>query len=210
VWQPLPEAARRGPVAMYVGNLEAYQGIDLLLEGFARALADEPNAQLVLIGGTAEAITLYRGRAEQLCIAANVHFLGPRPVNLLGAYLRQADVLVSPRIRGVNTPMKLFSYLDSGVAVLATRLPTHTQVLDDTVAMLAEPNPEALGAGLVALFRDPIARAEYGARGRRLVRREFAAHAVAQRLRDFYADIGQRLRAYSPRAGLLGQPTNAA
>ena len=95
-------------------------------------------------------------------------------MSLLGNYLRQADVLVSPRIRGVNTPMKLYSYLDSGVPVLATRLPTHTQVMDDSVAVLVDPVPEAVGTGLVALFRDPIARAESGARGRRLARREFA------------------------------------
>jgi glycosyltransferase involved in cell wall biosynthesis len=210
VREPLPEAARRGPIAMYVGNLERYQGIDLLLEGFQRALREEPNAQLVLVGGTPQAIAAYRARAEELDIAANVHFLGPRPVSMLGNYLRQADVLVSPRIRGVNTPMKLYSYLDSGVPVLATRLPTHTQVIDDSVAVLADPVPDAVGTGLVALFRDPIARAELGARGRRLARREFATHAVAQRLRNFYAEVDERLRGYSPPIAPRGRPTNAA
>ncbi len=210
VREPLPDAARRGPVAMYVGNLERYQGIDLLLEGFSRALREEPTAQLVLVGGPVQAIAGYRARAEQLNIADNVHFLGPRPVSLLGNYLHQADVLVSPRIRGVNTPMKLYSYLDSGQPVLATRLPTHTQVIDDSVAVLVDPVPEAVGTGLVALFRDPIARAEFGSRGRRLARREFATQAVAQRLRNFYAGVAERLRGYSPPIVPHGRPTNAA
>jgi glycosyltransferase involved in cell wall biosynthesis len=210
VREPLPEAARRGPVAMYVGNLEAYQGIDLLLEGFRHALREERNAQLVLVGGTAQAIAAYRVRAAELEIAANVHFLGPRPVSLLGNYLRQADVLVSPRIRGVNTPMKLYSYLDSGVPVLATRLPTHTQVLDDSLAVLVDPVPEAVGTGLVALFRDPMARAEFGSRGRRLARREFATQAVERRLRDFYAEVSERLRGPSPPVSPRNRPTNAA
>jgi glycosyltransferase involved in cell wall biosynthesis len=208
--EPLPEAARRGPVAMYVGNLEAYQGIDLLLEGFRHALREERNAQLVLVGGTAQAIAAYRARAAELEIAANVHFLGPRPVSLLGNYLRQADVLVSPRIRGVNTPMKLYSYLDSGVPVLATRLPTHTQVLDDSLAVLVDPVPEAVGTGLVALFRDPMARAEFGSRGRRLARREFATQAVERRLRDFYVEVSERLRGPSPPVSPRNRPTNAA
>ena len=56
--------------------------------------------------------------------------------------MAQADVLVSPRTKGANTPMKVYSYLDSGVAVLATRLPTHTQVMNDETALLAEPTPE--------------------------------------------------------------------
>ena len=54
--------------------------------------------------------------------------------------LLAADVLVSPRLKGLNTPMKIYSYLDSGSAVLATRLRTHTQVLDDgTGPNLLEP-----------------------------------------------------------------------
>ncbi len=208
--QPLPDAARRGPVAMYVGNLERYQGIDLLLDGFARALREEPTAQLVLVGGTDRTIAGYRARADALHIAGNVHFLGPRPVHLLGNYLRQADVLVSPRLHGVNTPMKLYSYLDSGVAVLATRLPTHTQVLDDSVAALVEPVPDALAARLVALFRDPAARTELGQRGRSLARGEYAPEAIRQRLRDFYAGLAERLRSGPPRGAPRPEPVNAA
>jgi glycosyltransferase involved in cell wall biosynthesis len=210
VREPLPSAARRGPVAMYVGNLEPYQGIDLLLEGFQHALREEPDAQLVLIGGPAPAIAAYRARSNVLGIARNVHFLGPKPVALLGNYLRQADVLVSPRIRGVNTPMKLYSYLDSGVPVLATRLSMHTQVLDDAVALLADPVPEAVGTGLVALFRDPVARGELGIRGRRLARREFAAEAVAHRLRTFYEEISEQLQRPTSRGVPSNQPPNAA
>ena len=49
-----------------------------------------------------------------------------RPVVLTGfgpyvtpALFEAADVLVSPRIRGNNTPMKIYSYLESGKAILA-------------------------------------------------------------------------------------------
>ena len=196
--EALPDAARRGPVAMYVGNLEQYQGIDLLLDGFRQALKEIPAAQLVLIGGNPETIAHYRDIVRQQGIEANVHFLGPKSVALLGNYLRQADVVVSPRMRGMNTPMKLYSYLDSGVPVLATRLLTHTQVLDDTVAMLVDPVPEAMAAGLVALLSNPALRAELGARGRQLARREFTPEIVGARLRSFYTDMGRRLREEPP------------
>lgn len=196
--EPLPDAVLPGPVAMYVGNLEQYQGIDLLLEGFRGALREVPTARLVLIGGNPETIAHYQELAKQYEIAANVHFLGPKPVSLLGNFLGQADVVVSPRMRGINTPMKLYSYLDSGVPVLATRLLTHTQVLDDTVAMLVDPVPEAMAAGLVRLFSNPGLRAELGARGRQLARREFTSEIIGERLRSFYSDMGRRLRETSP------------
>ena len=61
---------------------------------------------------------------------------------MLASLLAQADVLVSPRTRGNNTPMKIYSYLDAGRAVLATDLPTHTQVLTPECARLAPADPD--------------------------------------------------------------------
>ena len=46
-----------------------------------------------------------------------------------------ADVLVSPRSTGTNTPLKIYQYLRSGRPIVATRLVTHTQVLNDEVAV---------------------------------------------------------------------------
>ena len=66
----------------------------------------------------------YRDLSSSLGIDTRVHLVGQRPVGQIGHYMAQADVLVSPRIQGLNTPMKVYSYLDSGVAVLATRLST--------------------------------------------------------------------------------------
>ncbi|HET8650109.1 MAG TPA: glycosyltransferase, partial [Gemmatimonadales bacterium] len=143
-----------GPVAMYVGNLESYQGVDLMLNAFAIVRAEVPDVRLVVVGGTDSQIAGYRLLAESLGVQDAVYFLGPQPLEMLGVLLRQADLLISPRLVGVNTPMKIYSYLDSGVAVLATRLPTHTQVLDDEISMLAEPRAEPFAAGWLKLLRD--------------------------------------------------------
>jgi glycosyltransferase involved in cell wall biosynthesis len=183
----LPEALRRaGPVAMYVGNLERYQGIDLLLQGFRVTLRRLPSASLVIIGGREDDIRRYRAMAAALGIASRVHFLGPRPVQVLSILLRQVDVLVSPRLKGLNTPMKIYSYLDSGTAVLATRLTTHTQVLDDRTAYLVDPEPEALGVGLATLLSDGRLRERLGAKAQAYVREEFSPEAARRKLTSFY------------------------
>jgi glycosyltransferase involved in cell wall biosynthesis len=181
------EAVRRqGPVAMYVGNLERYQGIDLLLQGFRYTLRRVPSASLVIVGGREEDIRRYLGMAESLGILQRVHFLGPRPVTLLPALLHQADVLVSPRLKGLNTPMKIYSYLDSGTAVLATRLRTHTQVLDDRTAYLVEPEPEPLGLGLAELLSNRALRQRLAAHAKEYVREEFTPDAARRKLGAFY------------------------
>ena len=195
----LPAETEGAPVAMYVGNLEHYQGIDLLLEGFRHTLDQMHEARLVIVGGQADDIARYGERATALGIRQAVHFLGPKPVSALGDLLREADVLVSPRLKGLNTPMKIYSYLDSGTAVLATRLRTHTQVLDDRTAYLVEPEALALGTGLATLLKDDSMREGLAARAKDHVQREFTPEAARRKLKSFYATIEARLAGASAR-----------
>ena len=153
-------------LALYVGNLEHYQGVDLMLDALAKL--ESPPLKFVAIGGSPEAVAAYRKRAEELGVTAQVTFLGARPVSQLGAYLAQADLLVSPRLLGNNTPMKLYSYLAAGKAVLATRIRSHTQVLSDDSALLVEPTAAAFARGLDALLRSPALRERLGGAARRL------------------------------------------
>jgi glycosyltransferase involved in cell wall biosynthesis len=181
------------PLVLYVGNLQVYQGIDLLLAGFARTVAMVPAAKLIVVGGTPEEIAHYRREAARLGIAADVHFAGPRPVESLGRCLRQATVLVSPRVQGTNTPMKVYSYLDSGVPLVATRLPTHTQVLDDEIALLVAPEPEAMGEGLARLLEDGELRGRLAGNARQFAQREFTPEAFRRKLLGFYDAVANRI-----------------
>lgn len=175
-----------GTMLLYVGNLEQYQGIDLLLAGFAEALKRRENIFLVLIGGARRDIDKYSEKAARLGIAEKTFFCGPRPVNRLGHYLAQADILVSPRTQGNNTPMKIYSYLDSGKPVIATDLPTHTQVLDRSIACLVRPEPVAMAEGIVMLAGDREKRERLGALARQRVHDEYSRSAYKRKLADFY------------------------
>ncbi len=188
----LPHGADGGPVAMYVGNLERYQGIGLLLEGFRHTLERVPDAKLVIVGGRDDDIHRYRSHASSLGILPAVYFMGPRPVAILGDLFRQADVLVSPRVKGLNTPMKIYSYLDSGTAVLATRLRTHTQVLSDENAYLVDPEPLALGGGLAHLLSDAGLRERLARQAKAYAQREFTPEAALRKLDTFYRTMESR------------------
>jgi glycosyltransferase involved in cell wall biosynthesis len=178
-----------GPIMLYVGNLEGYQGIDLLLQSFQLAVHQGCRGNLVIIGGTDEDIAAYKKYAEELQLAGNAYFIGPRPVDLLGHYLAQADILLSPRIKGNNTPMKLYSYLDSGKAVLATNLPTHTQVLTDDFACLVEPERQSMAAGMAKLLNDPELRLRLGTKGRQVARDNYSLPAYRAKLTNFYSKV---------------------
>jgi glycosyltransferase involved in cell wall biosynthesis len=172
-------------IALYVGNLERYQGIDLMLDGLARLPRELP-MQTIVIGGSAADIEHYRGRATELGLADRVHFIGPRPVAQLNGYLAQADLLLSPRTLGQNTPMKVYSYMQSGKAMLATAIRSHTQVLDDECAELVAAEPAAWAAGLARLAGDVERRQRLGAAARARAERDYSLPAYRARLKQAY------------------------
>ena len=191
-----PGAARTGKLAaevsssrlilLYAGNLESYQGIDLLLDSFALAAQRSDGMDLVVIGGDPDDIAKYRSKAEQLGVSQRTHFIGPRPLEVLDSYLAEADVLVAPRIRGVNTPMKVFPYLHSGRPVLVTDLPTHSQILTSEVAMLAPAEPRGFAEAILKLIGDPQLRRDLGERGRAFAEANHTFPAHARRVNELY------------------------
>lgn len=172
-------------LALYVGNLETYQGVELLLRGLRETDASAPIA-LVVIGGTAQAVTRHRELAAELGVADRVTFIGPRPLAQLGSFLTQADILVSPRLSGGNTPMKIYSYLASGTPILATRIRSHTQVLDDSCAFLVEPTAADLARGLAQLAAQADLRRELGQSALRVAETKFSREQFDQSIREAY------------------------
>jgi len=182
-----------GPILMYVGNLQPYQGIDLLLESQQCLMRTDPDATLVIIGGQQQDIDRYRQQAAERGISGCTYFLGPRPATQLGHFIGQADVLISPRISGNNTPMKIYSYLDSGKPVVATRLSTHTQVMDDKIACLVAPDGASMAAGIRRLLHHPALADRLSAAAKRRVCQEYSRDAFGRKLLDFYSQLETRL-----------------
>lgn len=185
------EALRRelglddAPAVFYSGNLEAYQGVPLLLE----AMAAVPGARLLVVGGEPGEIAALEARGRELGITERCRFTGKRPPQQLPAFLALSAVVVSPRIAGENTPFKIYTYLAAGRPLVATRIPTHTQLLDDTLATLVEPTPEGIASGIAAVLRDPREAAAGARRGVELIEREYSTVRYAEKVAAAYAHV---------------------
>ena len=177
-------------IALYVGNLEGYQGVELMLEAMAR-IPVGARVSLIVIGGLPHQISRETARAEALGIAEHVRFLGPRPLAALKRYLEQADILLSPRLHGGNTPLKLYSYMNAAKPILATRIRSHTQVLDDRCALLCHPDAAALACGLTILVEDPALRTELGNAAAKRVEAAFTPQAYRAKLLGAYSRVAQ-------------------
>jgi glycosyltransferase involved in cell wall biosynthesis len=172
------------PVALYSGNFEPYQGVGLLVEAAARAQA----VQFLFMGGEPEEID--RLRAQAAASGARCTFSGKREPAELPAFLALADVLVSPRVEGENTPFKLYTYLASGKPLVATRIATHTQLLDDTLAYLVEPTAAGLAQGVASALADREGARRKAAAGQELIAREYAPLRYREKVARAYASLG--------------------
>ena len=132
----------------------------------------------MLAGGRPEQIEAARRDAARAGVDDVVIFAGQRPAEEIPAYLDAADVLVSPRSTGTNTPLKIYQYLRSGCPIVATRLLTHTQVLDDSVSFLTAPTAEGFANGILAALADPLKARAVGTPGASARRNEIQLRVV--------------------------------
>ncbi len=151
LWQFAPEH----PVILYAGTLEVYQGVEMLVDAFARVVAARPEVRLLIVGGSDAQVQKLRAQADSLGLGERCVVAGHLPRSQALLLAASAAILVSPRVYGTNTPLKIYEQLASGRPMVATRILSHTQVLDDSVCRLVEPTPEALADGLLATLAEP-------------------------------------------------------
>jgi glycosyltransferase involved in cell wall biosynthesis len=174
---------------LYTGTFEAYQGLDLLFASMALVRAARPDARLVLAGGRADQVANAREQARAAGIEDMTLFAGERPASEIPGYLLAADLLVSPRSRGTNTPLKIYQYLRSGKAIVATRLLTHTQVLSDDTAILTGVTPRDYADGILAGLDDPARATAVGRRARELAETKYSYAAYLEKTRQACAAL---------------------
>jgi len=133
-------------IVLYTGNFQAYQGIEMLLKAVSGIRTK--NVVFLLVGGARSSVERIKKKAEQERVLQKVHLTGQVDPSEIPLYIRLADVLVSPRLSGTNTPLKIYSYLKSGKPLVATDLWTHTQVLNEKMCILVEPEPEEMAKGI--------------------------------------------------------------
>jgi glycosyltransferase involved in cell wall biosynthesis len=142
------------PVVMYIGGLDAWKGVDTLFE--AGTKFDDEFATYV-IGGKEDELESYRAKFPK------INFLGPRPYKDLKNHQKAADVLVIPNTAKnklsseYTSPLKLFAHMTAEVPIVASDIPSLTNVLSSENAYFFEAdNSDSLGKVLVSVICSPL------------------------------------------------------
>jgi glycosyltransferase involved in cell wall biosynthesis len=170
---PDPATARRllklpeAPTLVCTGHLYVGRGVELFLELAGRLRG----VRFLWAGGKPEDVETWRAQSESQGLS-NITFTGFIHNAQLPLYQAAADILLMPYGREigissgggnsaqVSSPMKMFEYLATGRAIIASDLPVFREVLNDGNAVLCPPEKTGAWEGTIrALLDDPLRRA---------------------------------------------------
>lgn len=177
----------------YVGSFAVYQGVDLMFNAMPVVVRKRPDARFVVVGGTQEEISERTKWLAEQGIETSVTFPGKMPPDELPDFLAASDILLSPRLAGVNTPLKLLDYMKAGRAIVATDSEANRLILDENTAVFTDAHPSAFAEGICGLLDDRNLRERMGKNSRKLFEQKYDFGEFKNRLARCYDELFARM-----------------
>ncbi|GLW35030.1 glycosyltransferase [Actinoplanes regularis] len=188
---PRPPAAP-GRYLIYVGALQPWQGVDVLLRAFAR-LADLTDLSLVVCSSVSPSRARpLRRLAERLGVQDRVTWQHTLPHDEVAAWLTHAELSVAPLTASPRnldqgcSPIKVWESMAAGTAVVASDLPVIREVLGEHGRLVPPDRPAELARAIRVLLEYPEAARDLGRRARQHVEEGFTWKHARARLAAVY------------------------
>ena len=158
----------------FIGSFYRYEGLDVLVQAFAKLAPEFPKACVLLIG-TGEAEDDLRRDARRLGIESRIIFAGSISHAEVSRCYSVCDVLVYPRksmrLTELVTPLKPLEAMAAGKAVVASDVGGLRELIrdGDTGRLFAAGDADALAATLRSVLAQPEVRSAMGEKARRHV-----------------------------------------
>jgi glycosyltransferase involved in cell wall biosynthesis len=183
---------------VYTGTYERYQGLDMALECVDLVRKKYPNVIFIFVGAKVQQAREWTEVAENKGLADHTLFLDVVPPEDSMVYLACASVLISPRLDGTTTPLKIYSYLHAEKPIVATRITSHTQVLTEDTAILVEPNHSAFADGILQALNNPKLAERLGKNAHQLAREKFDRQDYITKVSQIYDSLESGIKIKRP------------
>ena len=178
---------------VYTGTYERYQGLDMALGCVDYVKERYPNVIFIFVGAKVQQAQEWTEKATKLGVADYVLFLNVVSPEDSMVYLACASVLISPRLDGTSTPLKIYSYLHAEKPIIATCIASHTQVLTHETALLVEPNHSAFAEGILCVLDDPELSKRLGKNAHQLARDKFDRQDYLTKVNKIYKTLAPKI-----------------
>lgn len=178
----------------FVGSFYAYEGLHLLLGGFAQILKSMPETRVLLVGSGPEESRL-RSQTAALGLGDKVIFAGRVEHAEIARYYGLMDVMIYPRIAirltDLVTPLKPLEAMAQRKIVVASDVGGHHELIRDgeTGNLFTAGDSGALVATVLRVLGDRANWDRQRDLGRRYVEAERSWQTIATRYRPVYESL---------------------
>ena len=200
----IPNAPKNGPEVdlLFVGRLEPRKGIDVLLAGVPRVVANCPGVRFTIVGEDAQVPGEDRTQVERFTavaspeVASRVRFTGRIDDEALHRLYAECDLLVCPS-RFESFGLTLLEAMMFSKPVIAVKVGGMQYIVEDGATGLLVPPDDAtaLAAAIEELAADPIRRRRMGVRARQLYEERFSQERMVEGAVAYYRRLLDRVPA---------------
>ena len=170
-----------------IARLVAQKGHRYLIEAFTKALQQNQNLRLLIVG-SGELENDLKARVQKSGLEKAVLFTGYRSdtADLLNAI----DIFIHPSLwEGFG--LSVLEAMAMGKPVIATRVSALPELIEDTVSgFLVEPkDPDALAAMITLLAGSLVLQKQIGEQARQRCREQFSVERMVEATRELYGDV---------------------
>jgi len=165
-----------------VARFDPIKRHEVLLEALGRVVKRRPNVVLLLAGEGPE-----KARIDQHADRLKVRVVNPGAIAWQTNPYSSCDLYVTASSKE-GLPLAPLEAMASGLAVIATRVPGHQDVvIDGTTGLLVPPGDDAaMSVAIESLLGDPGRRRRMGQAGRERVRKEFTVQSMVAKTAEVY------------------------
>jgi glycosyltransferase involved in cell wall biosynthesis len=178
---------------VYTGTYERYQGLDMALDCIHIVKREFPNVVFLFVGAKNRQAQEWAEKAKAQNLQDHAIFIDVVPPEESMIYLSCAQVLISPRLDGTTTPLKIYSYLHAKKPIVATNITAHTQVLTPATAILVEPNKHAFAQGILQALRDSALAEQLSRNAYECAQEKFSRQDYKSKVDQIYKSISLEL-----------------
>ncbi len=187
------------PILGIIGRLDIWKGQDIFLQSAKILLNEYPDAQLKFFGEssshdpkTVQFEKKLRAFVSENNLSENVEFCGFVPVEHA---LSQIDILIHSSTEAEPFGRVIIEALAIGVPVVASNFGGPSEILTDRKnGLLVTPgDPDALVQAIKSLLTDAALRAQFGEKGKELVRKRYTVETTCHQIKEGWESVLQCL-----------------
>lgn len=179
-------------VVMYSGNLDAYQDLDVLCQGFAEFQQRFGAACLAVLTHEANWEQRAPSAVKALVRAGRAQVVVVPTFSVVRRLLARADVLVCPRGSWSGFPIKMQNYLAAGRALVVAEGSAKGIVDGESGFIVPNGDARALAEALGRLVTDAALRERLAEGARAAAHNLWTWSRVARRVEEIYLQVGVR------------------